>query len=140
VNPGWVAPDKPGYGGSDYQRGCSVGGWGDDLAALAAHFGLGPFALAGESGGAPFTLNAAYQLAGLLTVVTPIAAGGPIGPAERAENRRTGSQPPSGNDPRSRAGQATSAPPVRNETIHRFVHPAPRSRQCPVSGRRRNRR
>jgi pimeloyl-ACP methyl ester carboxylesterase len=80
----WVAPDKPGYGGSDFQRGRSVGDWADDLAALAAHLRLSTFALAGESGGAPFTLTAAYQLAGRVSVVALIAAGGPIGPAERA--------------------------------------------------------
>lgn len=80
----WVSPDKPGYGGSDYQRQRSVSGWADDLAALAAHLGLNHFALAGESGGAPFTLTAAHQLADQVSVVALIASGGPIGPAERA--------------------------------------------------------
>jgi pimeloyl-ACP methyl ester carboxylesterase len=80
----WIAPDKPGYGGSDYQRGRSVASWGDDLAALADHLGLGTVALAGESGGAVFTLAAAYQLASRVRVVALIASGGPIGPAERA--------------------------------------------------------
>ena len=49
----WVSPDKPGYGGSDYQRERSVSGWADDLTALAGHLGLDHFALVGESGGAP---------------------------------------------------------------------------------------
>jgi pimeloyl-ACP methyl ester carboxylesterase len=80
----WISPDKPGYGGSDYQRKRSVSGWGDDLAALAGHLGLDHFALAGESGGAPFTLTAAHQLAERVSVVALIASGGPIGPAERA--------------------------------------------------------
>jgi pimeloyl-ACP methyl ester carboxylesterase len=80
----WVSPDKPGYGGSDYQRKRSVSGWSDDLAALAGHLGLDHFALAGESGGVPFTLAAAHQLAGRVSVVALIASGGPIGPAERA--------------------------------------------------------
>ena len=80
----WVSPDKPGYGGSDYQRQRSVSGWADDLAALAAHLGLNHFALAGESGGAPFTLTAAHQLADQVSVVALIASGGPIGSAERA--------------------------------------------------------
>jgi len=52
-----------GYGGSDYQRKRTVVGWADDLAALARHLGLERFALAGESGGGPFTLAAAHQLA-----------------------------------------------------------------------------
>ena len=80
----WISPDKPGYGRSDYHRQRSVISWGDDLAALAGHLGLGQFALAGESGGAPFTLAAAHQLAGRVNAVALIAAGGPIGPTERA--------------------------------------------------------
>ena len=80
----WVSPDKPGYGGSDYQRKRSLSGWADDLTALAGHLGLGHFALAGESGGAPFTLTAAHQLADRVSVVALIASGGPIGRAERA--------------------------------------------------------
>jgi pimeloyl-ACP methyl ester carboxylesterase len=78
----WISPDKPGYGGSDYQRGRSLTGWSDDLAALAGHLGLDRFALAGESGGGPFTLAAAYQLADRVSVVVLIASGGPISPAE----------------------------------------------------------
>ena len=78
----WISPDKPGYGGSDYQRGRSLTGWADDLAALAAHLGLDRFALAGESGGGPFTLAAAHQLADRVSVVVLIASGGPISPAE----------------------------------------------------------
>jgi pimeloyl-ACP methyl ester carboxylesterase len=80
----WISLDKPGYGRSDYHRERSLIGWGADLGALAGHLGLGQFALAGESGGAPFTLAAAHQLAGRVSAVALIAAGGPIGPAERA--------------------------------------------------------
>ena len=80
----WISPDKPGYGGSDYQRKRSLISWADDLAALAGHLGLDRFALAGESGGAPFTLAAAHQLAVKVGVVALIAASGPISPAERA--------------------------------------------------------
>jgi pimeloyl-ACP methyl ester carboxylesterase len=80
----WIAPDKPGYGGSDYQRKRTLLTWGDDLAALAGHLGLDRFALAGESGGAPFTLAAAHQLAERLSVVALIAAAGPPGLAEVA--------------------------------------------------------
>ena len=42
------------------------------------------FALAGESGGAPFTLTVAHRLADRVSVVALIASGGPVGPAERA--------------------------------------------------------
>jgi pimeloyl-ACP methyl ester carboxylesterase len=78
----WISPDKPGYGGSDYHRKRSLLGWSDDLAALAEHLGLQRFALAGESGGGPFTLAAAHQLASQVSVVALIASGGPFIPAE----------------------------------------------------------
>jgi len=80
----WISPDKPGYGGSDYQRKRSLTSWGDDLAALAGHLALDRFALAGESGGGPHTLSAAHRLASRVSVVALIATGGPMDPAERA--------------------------------------------------------
>jgi pimeloyl-ACP methyl ester carboxylesterase len=80
----WISPDKPGYGGSDYQRKRRLISWGDDLAALAGHLDLDRFALAGESGGGPFTLAAAHRLAGQVSVVALIASAGPISRAERA--------------------------------------------------------
>jgi pimeloyl-ACP methyl ester carboxylesterase len=78
----WISPDKPGYGGSDYQRKRSLISWADDLAALAGHLGLDRFALAGESGGGPFTLAAAHRLADRVSVVALIASAG--GPSSRA--------------------------------------------------------
>jgi pimeloyl-ACP methyl ester carboxylesterase len=80
----WISPDKPGYGGSDYQPKRSLTSWSDDLAALAGHLGLDRFALAGESGGGPFTLAAAHRLADRVSVAALIAMGGPMDPAERA--------------------------------------------------------
>lgn len=80
----WISPDKPGYGGSDYHPRRSLTSWGDDLAALAGQLGLDRFALAGESGGGPFTLAAAIRLADRVSVVALIASGGPMDPAERA--------------------------------------------------------
>lgn len=82
----WISPDKPGYGGSDYHRGRSLVSWADDLAALAGHLGLDRFALAGESGGGPFTLAAAHRLADRVSVVALIASAGgrQLSRAERA--------------------------------------------------------
>lgn len=80
----WISPDKPGYGGSGYHRNRSLISWADDLAALAGQLGLDRFALAGESGGGPFTLAAAHHLPGWISAVALIASAGPIGPAERA--------------------------------------------------------
>jgi pimeloyl-ACP methyl ester carboxylesterase len=84
----WISPDKPGYGGSDYHRERSLISWGDDLAALAGHLDLDRFALAGESGGGPFTLAAALRLASRVSVAALIAgAGAPMDPAERASQQ-----------------------------------------------------
>ena len=80
----WISPDKPGYGGSDYQRQRSLTSWGDDLAALAGHLGLDRFALAGESGGGPFTLVPRISSPSRASVAVLIATGGPFDPAERA--------------------------------------------------------
>ena len=82
----WISLDKPGYGGSDYQRKRSLISWADDLAALAGHLGLDRFALAGESGGGPFTLAAAHLLADRVSVVALIASAGGL----RSQAERTG--------------------------------------------------
>jgi pimeloyl-ACP methyl ester carboxylesterase len=83
----WISPDKPGYGGSDYHRERTVVSWSDDLAALAAQLGLDQFALAGESGGGPFTLVAAHQLAKHVIVAALISTSGPYYPEVRADQK-----------------------------------------------------
>jgi pimeloyl-ACP methyl ester carboxylesterase len=85
----WISPDKPGYGGSDYHRKRSLVSWADDLAALAGHLGLDRFALAGESGGGPFTLAAAHRLADRVSVVALIAS---AGAERRSRGERAGQQ------------------------------------------------
>jgi pimeloyl-ACP methyl ester carboxylesterase len=84
----WISLDKPGYGGSDYQRRRSLISWAGDLAALAGHLGLDRFALAGESGGGPFTLAATHLLADRVSVVALIASAGGL----RSRAERTGQQ------------------------------------------------
>jgi len=80
----WISPDKPGYGASDFCRRRTLTGWGDDVEALARHLDLDRFALAGESGGGPFTLAAAHRLPDRVKAVALIASGGPFSRAERA--------------------------------------------------------
>jgi pimeloyl-ACP methyl ester carboxylesterase len=74
----WISPDKPGYGGSDYHRRRTLLSWADDVAALADHLGLDRVALAGESGGGPCTLAAAYKLGDRVGVVALIASAGGV--------------------------------------------------------------
>jgi pimeloyl-ACP methyl ester carboxylesterase len=48
-----VAPDRPGFGRSDFQPGRTVSAWADDVAQLADALGLERFRLLGISAGAP---------------------------------------------------------------------------------------
>lgn len=85
----WICPDKPGYGGSDYHRRRSLLSWADDLTELAGQLGLDQFALAGESGGGPFTLGAAHRLSSRVRVVALIA---PAAPGKRSQAERASQQ------------------------------------------------
>ena len=84
----WIAPDKPGYGGSDYQPKRTLLSWADDLAVLAGHLGLQRFALVGESGGGPYTLAAAHELGSRVNVAVLIASAGLRDQDEPAQVRR----------------------------------------------------
>ncbi len=81
-----IAPDRPGYGMSSHQPGRRIVDWPADVEALADHLGLGPFAVIGLSGGAPFAVACAHQLpdrivlAALVSPVGPMAEfNGPMG-------------------------------------------------------------
>ncbi len=49
-----IAPDRPGFGESDFQEGRTFSDWPRDVAALADHLLLGRYAVLGISGGAPY--------------------------------------------------------------------------------------
>ncbi|MCB1772001.1 MAG: alpha/beta hydrolase [Gammaproteobacteria bacterium] len=57
-----VAPDRPGFGGSDFQPNRRITDWPGDVTALADHLGVDRFHVIGVSGGAPYALAAAAQL------------------------------------------------------------------------------
>ncbi|MEU3063654.1 alpha/beta hydrolase [Streptomyces subrutilus] len=57
-----IAYDRPGYGGSDRHPGRTVADTARDVAAVADALGLGTFAVAGRSGGAPGALACAALL------------------------------------------------------------------------------
>ncbi|MGH3274687.1 MAG: alpha/beta fold hydrolase, partial [Streptosporangiaceae bacterium] len=86
----WISPDKPGYGGSDFQPGRRLLDWAGDVASLADHLGLGQFSVAGESGGGPSTLALAHQLGERIRVVALLAAMGPPGDARSRVGMRRG--------------------------------------------------
>jgi pimeloyl-ACP methyl ester carboxylesterase len=75
-----IAPDRPGYGLSDFRRARTLAEIAIDVKAIAEALGLDRFALIGLSGGGPHALAAAaampdrVPLLGLVGPVGPIAA------------------------------------------------------------------
>ena len=73
-----IAPERPGYGLSDRQPGRRIGHWPDDVAALADSLGLGRFALAGVSGGAPYVAACARRMPQRVRVAGIVSGVGPL--------------------------------------------------------------
>ena len=73
-----IAPERPGYGLSDFQQNRCILDWPDDVAQLADSLGLDRFAVLGYSGGGSYTLACAHQLkervtnTGLIACVAPL--------------------------------------------------------------------
>jgi pimeloyl-ACP methyl ester carboxylesterase len=57
-----IAPDRPGFGRSDYQKGRTLLGWADDVMQIADQLGLETFGVMGASGGGPHALACAYAI------------------------------------------------------------------------------
>lgn len=76
-----IAPERPGYGLSDYRAAESLAQIAEDLKSVADAYGLGRFAIIGVSGGAPYAVAAAealperISLLGLVAPVGEVAAG-----------------------------------------------------------------
>lgn len=51
-----IAPDRPGFGVSDFQPGRKFGDWPSDVIELADALGIKEFAVLGASGGGPYVL------------------------------------------------------------------------------------
>ncbi len=58
----YIAPSRPGVGGSDPQPGRTILDFADDVAALADRLGIGRFSLLGVSAGGPYALGIAHKL------------------------------------------------------------------------------
>lgn len=74
-----IAPDRPGMGLSNFQRGRNILDWPDDVVELADALKLDRFAILGISGGGPYACACAYKIPERLTK-TGIISG--MGPAE----------------------------------------------------------
>ncbi len=78
-----IAPDRPGYGRSDFQFNRTFLDWADDIAQLADMLSIPRFAIAGHSGGGPHTAAIAYALPERLTQVALISSAAPPGSSNR---------------------------------------------------------
>lgn len=72
-----IAPDRPGYGRSDFKPGMTLADWPDDVVALADALGLDQFAVVGVSGGGPGTLACAWKIPERLNYVAVLSSPGP---------------------------------------------------------------
>ncbi|MCD4844305.1 MAG: alpha/beta hydrolase [Methanosarcinales archaeon] len=76
-----IAPDRPGYGLSDfYLPGHSIVDYPDDIVALANALGIDKFAVFGASGGGPPALACAWKIPEQLTAVGLWGSAGPFTP------------------------------------------------------------
>jgi pimeloyl-ACP methyl ester carboxylesterase len=70
----FIAPDRPGFGRSDFQPGRQLLDWPDDVCELADALGLDRFAVLGVSGGGPATLACAWKIPQRLTAVGVVSS------------------------------------------------------------------
>lgn len=76
-----IAPDRPGYGWTDFKNGITtVANWPADIAALADALGIGTFSVFGASGGGPYALSCAWKLPKRVKAAGIFASVGPFIP------------------------------------------------------------
>jgi len=74
-----LAPERPGLGGSSPQPGRTLLDTARDVRSLADALGIGRFAVLGESGGGPYALACAHELADCVDFVAVVCGLGPVG-------------------------------------------------------------
>ncbi|MDY6998687.1 MAG: alpha/beta hydrolase [Actinomycetota bacterium] len=72
-----IAPDRPGYGGSDPHPGRTLLDWAGDVGQLADSLGTETFAIVGVSGGGPGALACAWSMPQRVTAVGLVASPAP---------------------------------------------------------------
>jgi pimeloyl-ACP methyl ester carboxylesterase len=78
-----IAPERPGYGLSDYRRRDALAQTAEDVNALADGLGLDRFALIGVSGGGPHAMAAAASIPDRVALLALISPVGPIADCHR---------------------------------------------------------
>jgi len=72
-----IAPDRPGYGLSDFKPARAMVDWADDVLALVDHLDLAKFAVLGVSGGGPYAAACGAKLPQRLRSVLLVCSMGP---------------------------------------------------------------
>ena len=72
-----LAPDRPGFGLSDFQNDRTYLDWPEDVRQLADHLGVDRFGVMGWSSGGPHAAAVAYGIPHRLSVVAIVAGEGP---------------------------------------------------------------
>jgi pimeloyl-ACP methyl ester carboxylesterase len=73
-----ICVDRPGYGLSTFQPSRRILDWPKDITPLADSLGLDRFAVAGHSGGGPYTLACTFALPGRVRAAALISGAGPL--------------------------------------------------------------
>ncbi len=73
-----VAPDRPGFGLSDFQPNRTLAAWGSNVRQLADSLGLDRFAVAGISGGGPYVAACAALLPDRVAAAALVSPVGPL--------------------------------------------------------------
>lgn len=74
----FIAPDRPGMGGSDFLPGRKISDWPADAAALGDALHLDRFAVLGISGGGPYAEVCAWKIPQRLTAAVVASGVGPL--------------------------------------------------------------
>lgn len=74
-----IAPDRPGYGGTDFRRN-AIESWPGDVGELADSLRIEKFALFAPSGGGPFALMCAWKIPDRISRVGIFGSVGPLVP------------------------------------------------------------
>jgi pimeloyl-ACP methyl ester carboxylesterase len=77
-----IAPDRPGMGGSDFQRDRVLLDWPSDVVELADCLGVERFGVLGVSGGGPYVLACAHSIPDRLTAAVVVAGPAPMSSPE----------------------------------------------------------
>jgi pimeloyl-ACP methyl ester carboxylesterase len=73
-----IAPERPGFGLSDFQPGRTLASWPADVLELADTLGIERFAVAGVSGGGPYVAACAWRIPERLSHAGIISGMGPV--------------------------------------------------------------